>query len=194
MRSGLVSASRIFLSGFENQEILAEISDYDALIVRSRTQVSEQIFRVATRLKVVGRAGIGVDNVDVRAATRAGVVVMNTPDGNAVTTAEHTLALIFSMSRRIPQAVAAVRAGRWDKKLFVGRELAGKTLGVLGLGNIGRIVAERAGALKMRVIGYDPYFEQEAAAALGVELVVEVSELDHWSLGHMLVGQASGNS
>src|SRR5262249_48346599 len=125
----------------------------------------------AKGLKVIGRAGIGVDNVDVPAASLRGIVVMNTPTGNAVTTAEHALALLFSLARKTPQATASMRGGKWEKSKFQGRELSGKTLGVIGLGNIGRIVADRARGLRMNVIAFDPVVSPERASALGVELV-----------------------
>lgn len=155
--------------GIEREELLAIIADYQALVVRSRTQVDEAVLTAGVNLQIVGRAGIGVDNVDVTAATKRGVIVMNTPDGNAVTTAEHTLSMILSASRHIAQATASMKAGRWEKKKFMGRELTGKTLGIVGLGNIGRIVADRAQGLKMRVVGYDPFFTAEAALRIGVE-------------------------
>ena len=125
----------------------------------------------AKQLAVVGRAGIGVDNVDVDAATTRGIVVMNTPGGNTVTTAEHAIALLVALARHIPQATASMKAGKWDKKSFVGMELCNRTLGVIGLGNIGRIVAERARGLGMKVIAYDPFLSAEAAAKLEVELL-----------------------
>ena len=158
-------------AGISEAELESEIIGVHGLVVRSRTQVTRALLEKADCLKVVGRAGIGVDNIDVPVATRAGIVVMNTPDGNAITTAEHTLSLILSMSRRIPQATASLKAGEWQKKLFMGRELFGKTLGIVGLGNIGRIVADRARGLKMNVVAYDPFFSEEAALKMGVELL-----------------------
>lgn len=157
--------------GITREELLDCIGNYDALVVRSRTQVDAELLKAATNLKVVGRAGIGIDNIDIKAATHRGVIVMNTPDGNAVTTAEHTVSMILSASRLIPQATASMKAGRWEKKKFMGRELTGKTLGIVGLGNIGRIVADRAQGLKMRVVGYDPFFSKEAAQRIGVEFL-----------------------
>jgi D-3-phosphoglycerate dehydrogenase len=144
---------------------------YQGLVVRSRTEVDAEVIAAATSLQVIGRAGIGVDNVDLAAATRAGIVVMNTPLGNAVTTAEHTLSLLLSLARHIPQASASMRAGVWEKSRFVGMELDGKLLAVIGLGNIGRLVAARAKGLGMRVVGCDPFFDANAAAKLGVELM-----------------------
>ncbi len=157
--------------GLKEAELAAAIPGAHALVIRSGSKVTARVLEAATDLKVIGRAGIGVDNVDVPAASKRGVVVMNTPTGNAVTTAEHAIALLFSLARMIPQASASMKAGRWEKKRFEGRELAGKTLGVIGLGNIGRIVADRARGLKMQVIGFDPVLSSDRAAALGVELV-----------------------
>lgn len=157
--------------GLSEAELAAAISGYDALVVRSASKVTRKVIEAGRRLRVIGRAGIGVDNVDVEAATRRGIVVMNTPTGNAVTTAEHALALLFALARKIPQATASMRGGKWEKTRFQGRELHGKTLGVVGLGNIGRIVADRAQGLKMKVIGYDPVLTPERAAQIGVELV-----------------------
>ena len=143
----------------------------DILIVRSRTQVDKDLLASAPNLKLAIRAGIGLDNIDVAAATDRGVVVMNAPTGNIVTTAEHALALLFSISRRIPEADATLRAGKWEKKKFQGSELRNKVVGVLGLGNIGKAFAERALGLKMKVLGFDPYLSAEAAAKYGVELL-----------------------
>lgn len=157
--------------GLKEDELAKEIGGYDALVIRSGSKVTAKVIEAATKLKVVGRAGIGVDNVDVSAASKRGIVVMNTPTGNAVTTAEHAISLIFSIARRVPQATASMKAGKWEKTKFSGRELAGKTLGVLGLGNIGRIVADRAKGLKMSVIAYDPVLTADRATSLGVELV-----------------------
>lgn len=150
--------------------LVAVIGQYDALVVRSATKVTAEVLDAATNLKVVGRAGIGVDNVDVAAATKRGVVVMNTPGGNTVTTAEHALALMMSLVRHVPQATASMKAGEWEKKKFQGHELCGKVLGVVGLGNIGSIVADRALGLKMKVVAYDPFISPDRAAELGVEL------------------------
>ncbi len=159
-------------TGLSENELLAVIDRYDGIAVRSATRVTAAVLEAgAPRLKVVGRAGIGVDNIDVEAATRCGVVVMNTPFGNAVTTAEHAIAMMFALARQIPAADRSTRAGKWEKSRFMGVELAGKTLGVIGCGNIGSIVAERAHALKMRVLVYDPFLSEERARALGVERV-----------------------
>jgi D-3-phosphoglycerate dehydrogenase len=157
--------------GLKPAELVAIISDYHGLVVRSATKVSAEVLARASKLKIVGRAGIGVDNIDVKAASRQGVIVENTPSGNAVTTAEHALCLLLSLVRHIPQATASLKAGRWEKKKFQGTELLDKHLGVIGLGNIGRIVADRARGLKMRVLAYDPYIGRDAAAQLGAELV-----------------------
>ncbi len=147
------------------------LADVDILIVRSRTQVDKDLLASASKLKLAIRAGIGLDNIDVAAATDRGVVVMNAPTGNIVTTAEHTIAMLFAISRRIPEADAMLRQGKWEKKKFQGSELRGKTVGVLGLGNIGKAVAERALGLKMKVLGFDPYLSAEAAAKYDVELL-----------------------
>ncbi|MFO0760096.1 MAG: phosphoglycerate dehydrogenase [Byssovorax sp.] len=157
--------------GLNEAALAAAIAGADALVIRSGSKVTAKVLDCADRLRVIGRAGIGVDNVDVEAASKRGIVVMNTPTGNAVTTAEHAIALLMSLARMIPQASQSMKAGKWEKKKFEGRELAGKTLGVIGLGNIGRIVADRARGLKMQVIGFDPVLTAERAAALGIELV-----------------------
>jgi len=157
--------------GLSPADLASAIPAFDGLAVRSATKVTADLLAAAPRLKVVGRAGIGVDNVDVAAATQRGVIVMNTPFGNSVTTAEHALSLMLALARRIPAADASTRAGKWEKSKFIGVELAGKTLGVIGLGNIGAIVADRAIGLKMRVMAYDPFLSAERAVALGVEKV-----------------------
>ena len=158
-------------AGISKADLLGIVGDFDALVIRSATKADAEIIAAGKRLKVIGRAGIGVDNVDLGAATRAGIVVMNTPDGNATTAAEHTIALMMSMARMIPQASASMKQGQWEKKKFVGHELCHKTLGLVGLGNIGRIVADRAVGLKLKVLGFDPFFDAGAAAKLGVDLV-----------------------
>ncbi|HYH36867.1 MAG TPA: phosphoglycerate dehydrogenase [Azospirillum sp.] len=162
--------------GLSPDELKAIIGDYDGLAIRSATKVTKDVLAVATNLKVVGRAGIGVDNVDVPAATQRGVVVMNTPFGNSITTAEHAIALLFAVARDIPQANASTHAGKWEKNRFMGVEVSGKTLGLIGAGNIGSIVADRAQGLKMKVVAYDPFLSHERATALGVEKV-ELDEL-----------------
>jgi len=158
------------------EELAREIGDYDALIVRSGTRVTAEVIASAQRLKVIGRAGIGVDNIDVAAATRRGIVVMNTPGGNNVTTAEHTISLLLACARMIPQANASLRAGKWEREKFTGSEVCGKTLGIVGLGNIGRIVAERAVGLKMKVLGYDPFVKLDVAP-LEVKLAASLDEV-----------------
>ncbi len=157
--------------GLSEEELADTIGEYDGLIIRSGSKVTAKVLAQAESLQVVGRAGIGVDNVDVPAASRKGVVVMNTPTGNAVTTAEHAISLLMSLARRIPQATASMREGKWEKSKFQGTEIADKTLGVIGMGNIGRIAANRAQGLKMKVIAFDPVLSSERAASLGVELV-----------------------
>lgn len=157
--------------GLSEDELAEAIGAYDGLVIRSGSKVTAKVIERAERLRVIGRAGIGVDNVDVKAASRRGIVVMNTPTGNAVTTAEHALALLFAVARKIAMADATMKQGKWEKKILQGRELSGKTLGVVGLGNIGRIVADRAKGLRMNVVGYDPVVSAERAAELGIELV-----------------------
>ncbi|MFQ5467327.1 MAG: hydroxyacid dehydrogenase, partial [Kiloniellaceae bacterium] len=155
--------------GLKPDELVARIGAYDGLAVRSATQVTEAVMEAAPALKVIGRAGIGVDNIDVNAATQRGVVVMNTPGGNSITTAEHTLALMFALARQIPAADRSTQAGKWEKSRFMGVELTGKVLGIVGCGNIGSIVAERAQALRMRVVAFDPFLTPDRAQDLGVE-------------------------
>lgn len=158
-------------TGMSPEELKACIGDYHGLIIRSATKVTVEILDAAANLKVIGRAGSGLDNVDKVAATKKGIVVMNTPGGNTVTTAEHTIALMFAMARQIPQATASMKAGKWEKKRFMGVELYNKTLGIVGLGNIGKQVAKRALALQMDVIAYDPYLSEENAKEMGVKKV-----------------------
>ncbi len=163
-------------TGLKPEQLKEIIGDYDGLAIRSATKVTKDILDSAINLKVVGRAGIGVDNVDIPAATARGVVVMNTPLGNLITTAEHALAMMFALARDLPQATASTRAGKWEKSRFMGIELTGKVLGVIGCGNIGSVVAERALGLKMRVVAYDPFLGEDRARTLGVEKV-ELDEL-----------------
>ncbi|HRY06040.1 MAG TPA: phosphoglycerate dehydrogenase [Hyphomicrobiaceae bacterium] len=162
--------------GKDKERLAAIIGDYDGLAIRSATKVSEKILKAAGRLKVIGRAGIGVDNVDAKAATAQGVIVMNTPFGNSITTAEHAITLMMSLARQIPEANASTKAGKWEKNRFLGVELFGKTLGIIGCGNIGSIVADRALGLKMKVIAFDPFLSPERAMEIGVEKV-ELAEL-----------------
>jgi len=157
--------------GLPPEELKKIIPEYDAVIVRSETKLTAEIIVAGDRLRVIGRAGIGLDNVDVPAATKKGVVVMNTPQENAISTAEHTIAMMFSAARKIPQATASMKGGKWEKKKFTGVEIYNKTLGVIGIGMIGTIVVDRARALKMKVIAYDPYLSKEAAENKGVDLV-----------------------
>lgn len=158
-------------TGMSPDELKEVIGDYHGLVIRSATKVTEEILEAATNLEVVGRAGIGVDNVDVPAATKKGVVVMNTPGGNTTTTAEHALSLMMSLVRNVPQATMSMKEGKWEKKKFQGHEITGKTLGIVGLGAIGSIVADRALGLKMKVVAYDPFITPERAKKLGVEQV-----------------------
>ncbi len=152
-------------------ELVQRIGAYHGLLVRSGTRATAEVIAAAPNLKVIGRAGIGVDNIDVAAATKHGIVVMNTPGGNNVTTAEHAISMMLSLARSIPQATASMKAGKWEKNRFMGVELCNKTLGVVGVGNIGSLVAKRAQGLEMRVVAFDPFISAEAAARLGVELV-----------------------
>jgi len=160
------------ITGKTPDELKAIIGEYDGLAIRSSTKVTADILAHATNLKVVGRAGIGVDNVDIPAASAKGVVVMNTPFGNSITTAEHAIALMFALARQLPEADASTQAGKWEKNRFMGVELTSKTLGLIGAGNIGSIVADRARGLKMKVVAYDPFLTEERALEMGVEKVV----------------------
>ena len=162
--------------GLTPAELRAIVGEYDGLAIRSATKVTKEVLDAAPKLRVVGRAGIGVDNVDVKSATARGVVVMNTPFGNAITTAEHAIAMMFALARQIPEATASTRAGKWEKNRFMGVELTGKVLGLIGCGNIGSIVADRAVGLRMRVLAYDPFLTEKRALDLGVEKV-ELAEL-----------------
>ena len=162
--------------GLERDELIKIIGDYDGLAVRSATKVTPPVLEAATNLKVIGRAGIGVDNIDLPTATNNGVVVMNTPFGNSITTAEHAIAMMFALARQIPEADASTQASKWEKSKFMGVELTGKLLGVIGCGNIGTIVASRGIGLKMKVIAFDPFLTAERAIDIGVEKV-ELDEL-----------------
>ena len=157
-------------------ELSDAIKDYDGIAVRSSTKITADVIEAGIRLKVIGRAGIGVDNIDVTAATAKGVVVMNAPFGNSITTAEHTIAMMFALARQIPQADQSTQVGKWEKSKFVGIEVAGKSLGIIGCGNVGSVVADRAQGLKMKVLAYDPYLSVKRAAELGVEKT-ELDEL-----------------
>ena len=162
--------------GKDKEKLAALIGNYDGLAIRSATKVSAKILENAKNLKVIGRAGIGVDNVDIPAATARGIIVMNTPFGNSITTAEHAISLMLALARQIPEADTSTRAGKWEKNKFMGVEIFAKTLGVIGCGNIGSIVADRAIGLRMKVIAYDPFLSEERARDLGVEKV-ELDEL-----------------
>ena len=159
------------ITGKTPEELKAIIGQYDGLAIRSSTKATKEILEAATNLKVIGRAGIGVDNVDIPAASAKGVVVMNTPFGNSITTAEHAIALMFALARQLPEADASTQAGKWEKNRFMGVELTAKTLGLIGAGNIGSIVADRALGLRMKVIAYDPFLTPERAIEMGVEMV-----------------------
>ncbi len=158
-------------TGLSSDELESIIGDYDGLVVRSSTQVTEDVISAAGKLKVIGRAGVGVDNIDIDAATRRGIVVMNTPGGNSMAAAEHTIALMFAVCRNIPEAAVSTKNKKWEKKRFTGMEVFRKTIGVIGLGSIGSIVAARAAGLKMNVIAYDPFISPDAAEKRGVKLV-----------------------
>jgi D-3-phosphoglycerate dehydrogenase / 2-oxoglutarate reductase len=162
--------------GLDKEQLAQTIGNYDGLAIRSATKVTAKLLERAARLKVIGRAGIGVDNVDVPAATARGVIVMNTPYGNSITTAEHAISLMLALARQIPAADVSTQGGKWEKNRFMGVEITGKTLGIIGCGNIGTIVADRAHGLKMRVIAFDPFLSPERAQDLGVEKV-ELDEL-----------------
>jgi len=162
--------------GKDKEKLAAIIGQYDGLAIRSATKVTAKLLARADALKVIGRAGIGTDNIDKEAASRKGVIVMNTPFGNMITTAEHAIAMMFAVARQIPEASASTHAGKWEKSNFMGVELTGKTLGVIGAGNIGGIVCDRALGLKMKVIAYDPYLSEDKADKMGVEKL-ELNEL-----------------
>jgi D-3-phosphoglycerate dehydrogenase len=162
--------------GLAKDELLKIVDQYDGIAIRSATKITAEVIKAAQKLKVVGRAGIGVDNVDIPAATAAGVIVMNTPFGNSITTAEHAISLMLALARELPAANASTQAGKWEKNRFMGVEITGKVLGLVGAGNIGSIVADRAKGLKMRVLAYDPYLSPERAADLGIEKV-ELNDL-----------------
>src|ERR1700736_1435154 len=160
------SLEAVTKTGLSESEIILMIPEFNAIIVRSETKVTAKILNAGTRLRVVGRAGVGVDNVDVDAATRRGIVVLNAPGGNTVSTAEHAFSLLLSVARKIPPAEASIRAGKWDRKSFEGVELYNKTLGVIGMGRIGSELSRRAIAFGMRVIAYDPYLSATRARSL----------------------------
>jgi D-3-phosphoglycerate dehydrogenase len=161
----------VYKTNLSQEDLIKELQDADALIIRSSTKVTKDVFAAVNKLKIIGRAGIGVDNIDCNTATERGVIVVNTPSGNATTTAEHAIAMLMALSRHIPQADKSMHQGAWEKSKFTGTEITGKILGVFGYGNIGKIVADRAQGLKMRVIVFDPFLTAEVAAKNGVELV-----------------------
>jgi D-3-phosphoglycerate dehydrogenase len=162
--------------GKDKEKLLEIIGNYDGLAIRSATKATEKLIEAATKLKVIGRAGIGVDNVDIPAASRRGIIVMNTPFGNSITTAEHAIAMLFAVARQLPEAHVSTSSGKWEKSKFMGVEITGKTLGLIGCGNIGSIVAQRAIGLKMHVVAFDPFLSEDRATELGVEKV-ELHEL-----------------
>lgn len=163
----------VYKTNLSPEDLIKELQDTDALIIRSSTKVTKDVFAAVNKLKIIGRAGIGVDNIDCTTATERGVIVVNTPSGNATTTAEHAIAMLMALSRHIPQADKSMHQGAWEKSKFTGIEITGKILGVFGYGNIGKIVADRAQGLKMRVIIFDPFLTAEVAAKDGVELVTK---------------------
>ncbi|UCF66996.1 MAG: phosphoglycerate dehydrogenase, partial [Acidobacteriota bacterium] len=170
-----------YCPGLDPRELAGRLSQAEGLIVRSGTKVTSELLATAPQLRVIGRAGIGVDNIDVQAATERGIVVLNTPDANATTTAELTIAHVLSLSRHLPAADRSVRAGEWNRSAFVGTEVAGKTLGIIGFGTIGRIVAARAQGLGMRVVAHDPFvtheaFEQASVEPLELELLLQQAD------------------
>ena len=169
-----------FKPGLSPQDLKGAISDVEALVIRSGTKVTADLIEAAPRLRVIGRAGIGLDNVDIPAASKRGIVVMNTPDGNVITTAEHSIAMLMALSRNTHQATTSMKMGQWEKKRFLGQEVYHKTLGIIGIGRIGRIVAERATGMRMRVIAYDPHMDAETIQTLGVA-PVDLDELYHRS-------------
>jgi D-3-phosphoglycerate dehydrogenase / 2-oxoglutarate reductase len=181
------SAEVIDAAGWDRAALLAGLADAEGLVVRSATKVDSEMISAAPRLRVIGRAGIGVDNIDLEAATRAGVLVVNAPEANTVSAAEHAIALLLAQARQIPQADARTRSGVWDRKSFQGVELYGKTLGVIGLGRVGTLVAHRAAAFGMKVIAYDPFISRDRARRMGVDLVelTEVLERSDFTTIHL---------
>ncbi len=159
------------------EELKRDISEYDGLIVRSNTKSTSEVIEKASKLRAICRAGVGVDNVDVSAATKRGIIVMNAPEGNTTSTAEHTITLMLALSRNIHQASNSVREGKWERKKFTGTQVSGKVLGIVGLGRVGKEVAKRAIALEMRVLGYDPFISSEAISKLNIHLVKKLDEL-----------------
>lgn len=178
--------------GMCEEDLISSIPEYDALIIRSETKVTDSVINAASRLKVIGRAGVGLDNVDIEAATRKGIVVMNTPGGNTISAAEHTISMILALSRNIPQANASLKEGRWDRKKFQGTEVYGKTLGIVGLGRVGSEVARRAQGLEMKVIACDPLISKQRVQELGIglfNLEQLLPQVDYLSLHTPLTSQ-----
>ena len=159
------------MPNMEPAELIKVINNYDALVTRSLTRVTKEVIEASTRLKVIGRAGVGVDNIDIPAATAKGIVVLNTPEGNTMAATEHTVAMLMAMTRHIPQAHQSIQEGKWDRKSFTGIQVQGRTLGIIGVGRIGSRVAKRMQGMEMTTIGYDPYISEERARQIGVELV-----------------------
>ena len=174
-RGGGIEA--VVQTGLNEEALIAAVPEYSAIVVRSQTKITARVLEAATKLRAIGRAGVGVDNVDIETATRRGVIVMNTPDGNTISTAEHAFSLLVSLARNIPQANNSMAAGKWDRKSFEGVELYSKTLAVLGMGRIGTEVARRAIAFGMTVLAYDPYLSATRARSLQVELVESLDDL-----------------
>ena len=158
-------------TGLKPEELIKIIGDYDALIVRSETQATPDIIKAGKKLQVIARAGVGLDNINIEAATQQGIVVVNAPTGNTISACEHSLALMLALARHVPQANAKLKDNQWNRKQYVGTELKNKTLGVIGLGNVGSEVARRAQAFSMRILGYDPFVAEDFARNLGIELV-----------------------
>ncbi|MFA5654127.1 MAG: hydroxyacid dehydrogenase, partial [Desulfomonilia bacterium] len=164
-------------TGLKPEELVKIIGEYDGLVVRSATKATQEIISAGKKLKVIGRAGAGVDNIDISAASKQGIVVMNTPGGNTVTTGEHAIAMMMALTRNIPQANMLMKQSKWEKKALEGQEVFNKTIGIIGLGRVGSVVASRALGLKMNVLVYDPFITQELAEQQGYELVVSLDEL-----------------
>ena len=182
-------------TGLTEKEIISIVDQYDAIVVRSATKITDNIINNGKNLKVIGRAGIGVDNINIKTATDKGIVVMNTPYGNSITTAEHTLSLMMSLARYIPQADNSTRQGKWEKSKFMGSELFGKTLGMIGCGNIGSLVAERCLGLKMKVMVYDPFLSEEQVTKIGgkkVDIEVLLTSADFITLHTPLTDETKG--
>ena len=172
-------------TGLAENELIARISEYDGLVVRSETQVTKAVLKAGTSLKVVARAGVGVDNIDLEAATDLGIAVVNAPTGNTVAAAEHTIALLLALARNIPQSYQSLQSKEWSRSQFIGVEVRHKVLAVAGLGKVGTEVARRARGLEMKVVGYDPFVSQDYANRLGVELVTKEELL---AQGHQVMG------